>query len=406
MTLFGSGRALACGGFLLFVACQRSNGLKQACVSDLDCGPHRRCGVAGQFTGQCLCADDLACPNDAGPEFCNPLGLCQAKVGCFSNADCGGTDICNTRSALCVPMGSCGSDIDCPFGQYCPASHLCTPGCHSSSDCGMNGGQGVACLCPDGNECICPPDGGPLGPDPSYDRSLCTLGTCRSDTCAGDTSLCNTGQSCLPAATDGGLSTCEPDPRLNILCQNCLGTFHPGQANPCSVPGSTGANFCLLDPLSNGSQANCGVDCNLGQGCPSGYQCDDVLILTGSICRSDQDCVPPGAQTCSSSAQCPVDSQCTLGQPPHASGLHCGGYCTGAEGAQTGFCTCVQDSDCPIDTCDSTGVCRITQQPCIPGSQNSCGALRCIDVQGTKLCLIGRNCYPSAGLRCPPPSRQ
>jgi hypothetical protein len=388
------------------LACHNDSVLTRSCVSDSDCLTHFRCGTSGEFIGKCVCADDLACPGDAGPEFCNQLGICQPRVGCFSNVDCASTEICNTRSNLCIPVGGCGSDVDCPFGQYCPATHECTPGCHSSSDCGMNPqipGNGIACLCPNGQECSCPPDAGSGIPDPNYDRLLCPVGVCNPDTCAGDVNLCNTGQSCFPSTVDGGLSTCEPDPRLNILCQPCGGTFKPGQVNPCDVSGgSVGANFCLLDPYSNGTAANCGVDCSLGQGCPSGYDCNDVLILTGSICGSDFACVPPGAQTCTTTAECPADTQCTIqgGQG------HCGGFCTGAEGASSGFCTCVQDSDCPVDTCDSTGRCRITLQPCIPGDPSACGALRCVDVQGTKLCLIGRNCYPTHGYRCPPPSRQ
>ena len=292
------------GALLLSSACKNTT-LTVACSSDSECGANFRCSTSGQFVGACVCANDLACPSsDAGLMFCNPQGLCQSQVGCFSNADCAASGLyCDTQVGLCVTGPACGSDVDCPIGQVC-SSQLCVAGCRSNGDCPLaDGGAVVPCVCAGNLECQCPPvsDGGFVDPA-SYDRSSCPIGACNPATCAGDTSVCPYSDSCVRAG-DGGLSTCQPDSRNTVLCQNCV--YNPGSlASGCG--GVPGANFCLLDFSGPTGGSNfCGVDCSGGQGCPSGYECDDVIILTSSPCTSDFSCKPTGG-SCAATGPTPA----------------------------------------------------------------------------------------------------
>lgn len=398
-----AGCALA---LLAFTATCKNTSLKVACQSDSDCGTNFRCAGSGQFGGDCVCANNLACPStDAGPMFCNPQGLCQSQVGCFSNADCNVAGLyCDTQAGLCVTGPACGSDIDCPIGQVCN-QQLCVAGCRSNGDCPLtDGGAVVPCVCANDTECQCPPVDAGVADPASYDRSLCTIGQCNANTCAGDTSVCPYNDSCVGGGDGGGLSTCQTDPRDTVLCQNC--SYSPG-TDDTGCSGIPGANFCLLD-LANptGATTYCGVDCSEGQGCPSGYECDDVIVLTSSICTSDLSCSPTGG-TCDAAAPdggsgCPVDTICdSVGTS--ASG-RCGGFCVKAEGETGGFCTCVEDSDCPQAACDPTSLtCPISQIPCALGS--SC-PISCVDFGGGRGCYIGRNCAPTHGLSCPLPNQE
>ena len=194
---------------------------------------------------------------------------------------------------------------------------------------------------------------------------------------------------------------CEPDPRINVLCQDC--TLAPGSTQR-RVPDSriAGANFCLID--LHGNNLFCGVDCSQGQSCPSGYGKINVIILTKSTCFNDAAC-PPSNIPCTdgdAGSSCPSDSQCVDGP---SGGKVCGGYCVADEGnvSGQGFCTCVTDSVFPKDTCDE-GTCEMSQQPCVVGPSGDafCSSfISCVDLEGTRGCFIGRNCAPTHGLHCP-----
>ncbi|MHB8417785.1 MAG: hypothetical protein ACYDCL_06900 [Myxococcales bacterium] len=388
----------------------KNTSLTVACTQNSDCAAHFRCDSNGQFAGSCVCADNQACPQntDAGPMVCNPEGLCQAEVGCFSNSDCAGGQYCDTAVGLCVVGPACSSDVDCAIGAVCDTHQgLCVQGCRSNGDCPLgDGGVVVPCVCPGDIECQCPlPDAGAVDPA-AYDRSLCPIGACNSATCAGDTSVCPYNDTCVGGG-DGGLSTCQLDPRHTVLCQNCaLDPGHPGGGCSGNIGG---ANFCLLDlSQASGTTTFCGVDCSAGQGCPSGYECDDIIILTNAPCASDFDCTPTGA-LCDATAPdggsgCPADTVCAS----EPGGAHCGGFCVKQEGGNQGFCTCVQDSDCPQDICEpTTRTCNISQKPCDPSNPGTCNSVvSCVDFGGARGCWIGRNCAPTHGLHCPLPGQE
>ena len=78
---------------------------------------------------------------------------------------------------------------------------------------------------------------------------------------------------------------------------------------------------------------------------------------------------------------------------------------TGETGIQA-FCSCVQNSDCLQDSCDSaTRACVISGKPCIVGGTDCDNAVMCVKSTDARLgavgyCRIGRNCAPSQGYTC------
>ena len=383
-------------------ACKNGTQIIQNCANDSECPSNTKCALNGPYQGKCVCANDNACPQDAGQTFCNAIGLCQTHIGCRDNLDCPSDQFCDSTTDLCTVSPGCGSDRDCPIGTICdPTTKVCIQGCHSNGDCPLDN----PCVCSNGAECLCPPlDAGNVDPA-NYDRSTCEVGACRKDTCANDTQMCQYNQTCTPSSNpDGGLSTCQTDPRSSFLCSPC--TESAGTSSACGPTTDPGANFCLIDLGTNA--LFCGADCSMGQTCPSGYLCDDVIVLTPTgapICNTSNDCPRTGPLCDANDAgSCPAGTLCLLA----SDGYRCTGECVFGEGEHTGFCTCVTDQDCPKDTCEtSTRRCSTSLQPCIPGQADSCSFhIACVETGGARGCFIGRNCGPEHGLHCPLPSEK
>jgi len=78
----------------------------------------------------------------------------------------------------------------------------------------------------------------------------------------------------------------------------------------------------------------------------------------------------------------------------------------GGEASVQGFCTCLEDGDCPRDRCDANGKCSITQRECNPADSNSCRNIYCKQVKvpledrWVGYCHIGNNCAPVEGVTC------
>lgn len=383
-----------------------------------------RCNVA---SGQCLCLSDEAC---ADGSFCNSVGICQIRSGCARNQDCAsepGT-YCDLASGQCLCpefdtdgtciqastvelASSCGASVHCPPGSVCTDGR-CVEGCFDSGDCQL--GE----ICSDG-------------------------------VCFGEEGICENNDFCEYGELCSG-NACENDGR-GPYCRGCTQRTVQNP-EPCDRP----RNFCLNNSLENGGfNQICGVDCSLGQPCPSGYQCSGVVILTDDECASNGQCQCPSqdlslaTQTCTVSLACDpklpdgspdndttfcvdeglaacnggteggegacirvrgeTEGQCTCVEDDDCaegstcvSGACCAGpvredrACAVGEGRVSGFCTCAVDSDCPQDSCDgSRGACALSGQPCVPG-ENSCPPISCVDGG----CLIGQNCAPEQGLTC------
>lgn len=410
--------ALLLGGALW--SCSSDTNSVGACSSDSDC---ELLGTRCDLTqSRCVCVTDDACSSGF---FCNSVGICQEKRGCSINSECEDGTFCDIESGLCLTDpgepsldSPCGLSSHCPYGSVCQ-NGTCTEGCFNDGDCTL--GQ----ICLDG---------------------VCFTGP------PGET-ICKTSDFCDYGDVCGSDNLCRPD-RRGPYCRGCTQrtSMNP---TPCDEP----RNFCLINSQELGGFTSfCGVDCSLGQACPSGYTCNNVVVLTASLpscgttaeCRCDRDqitfaattcsvtepclptlpdgrpdpdgtlCVVEGAPACNGgvdgdancivgrgategNCSCVNDSQCPNGGACVA-GRCCTGSvrpeedlrCVGGEGRVTGRCTCVTDDDCGRDSCDPTsGSCRITGVPCTPNA-GDCPAIACVNGG----CLIGQNCAPQQGLSC------
>lgn len=325
------------------------------CQADRDCNSFERCEVA---TGFCLCADDQAC--DA-TEFCNAEGRCQPQLGCNSNNDCKSpdrpSDICDTTTGQCITLDAatlqCVLDSHCPFGAFCDQG-ICRPGCRENGDCGVD----TPCI---NGQCDATP------------------GACNQD------AYCQFGQLC-----DAETSRCVDHRQRSDLCEGCrvdgLSTGCPGDM-PClfdsSVPPQSCSNdaqcaswpdaYCLQQPCFEDTDCGGGATCEGAFGflpgtcspgfctrtfcgsdscddetdpCPRGYNCFQLITVTGTPCTL-------GDNTCQGGRSCRA----------------------GGENNVAGFCSCVDNSDCPIGT-------------------------ECVNPGPGGFCLQGTTCGPSPGLLC------
>jgi hypothetical protein len=382
------GLVAALGAILVSgVSCKDDTVFRSLCASDQECiaehdgNPNWACEKA---IGDCVCTGDLACVGE--DEHCETYpggdGRCHPNESCEWNEDCEGNTFCDVQDRHCRLTG-CTDDLQCDLGELCDGiSRTCTPGCWSHGDCSL----GDVCMCQDtaGNPTPCPPCEGP-------DRTACGMGQCVADTCA-DKSFCRYGDLCVePPEGSTDLATCESAiTDKKPFCSNCQASA--GEVNRC---GSLGPNFCLIDTSDPAGRASfCGVDCRDGQECPNGLSCRDVLILTEATCRGDAQCAPrPNAPDCTTDDECPAGARCEGGR--------CAGRCAVGEGGQAGFCTCVQDDDCPQQSCGSDSRCTITREPCTPGADDQCrGQIFCVNNGELGYCQIGRNCAPDEGISC------
>jgi hypothetical protein len=395
--------------FLLVLVLGGCREEKTSCEQDTDCDPSGtlflRCLVD---EGICGCVDERGCGDG---EVCNASGRCQAVSGCLSNDDCqsGQADrcanqFCDSVTGQCVGICECGSDETCctqdghcPFRQICNSFEgRCVEGCRGDGDCVL------------GEGCVGAGLAGQLG--------VCEVGQCTAN------NQCALGEVCNLA--DG---LCVVDVR-GPYCAGCSGGV---ASDDCGTP----ANYCLIDTSDPTGQGEfCGVDCILGQACPFGYDCQQVIVLPQQFqCVGPETCSGTGG-ICSRNTEvsCDVDEDCPEGLPgsncPRArTGLCqqdtnqecendfdcCGGgecpegscmrqICVGGEGAVLGACTCLTDSDCPRETCDDadlaasppvSGFCSISGQACF--ADEDCN-IACVDGG----CLIGANCAPANDRNC------
>jgi hypothetical protein len=388
---------LAAAALAALPSCKK--GAASACASDQQCAPGFSCDPA---TGACRCAADSSC---AATETCNAAGFCQPRLRCDSSADCAPGSLCDTQSGVCIAQGACNTlDVQCKAGEVCK-DFACVPGCRHDGDCAAATDVCRPCAagtpaaqCPSGNACV--------------------RGRCDSQL------TCPYGDTCSP---DGqGDQTCQPDDR-GPFCQPC--SRQAGSPEYC--PDATGhgsGNYCLIDtsvPL--GQAFYCGVDCTEGQECPNGYRCRDVRIVTAGNCKPADGLAACAARTsgvsCDPAKNHPgtaagiVNDDCDNALPPLVGAVcdpasrQCVPQClgTGETGIQA-FCSCLVDSDCTQDSCDSSSrSCVISGRPCIvglvPDDCQSTHAIRCVKVEDPRLgsvgyCRIGQNCAPGEGFTC------
>lgn len=349
-----------------------------SCKADGDCGESQYCD---RGTGICHCLDDRGCGSE---EFCNSQNYCQLRSGCLNNDDCPAQQengqtverMCNVKLSMCTFAGTCAVDADCPHNQLCDKiTAQCKDGCKDNGDCVL----GWTC-----------------------DQGICKQGFCVTN------ADCSHGESCIVETGE-----CIVD-RRGPFCRACQN--NRGEPPECEDY----ANYCLIDS-SSAAGYFCGVDCARGQECPSGYQCNNVIILTQSTCGGSR-CVNGFCRGMDSGSPCNEDADCDY-PLPQGTCQKDGQECRAGEGDVRGHCTCVDDSDCPRDecrdasiteTCDNQ-VCSESGAACsnsadCPGNQlGHCliGGHRCYDSADCDViacvnggCLIGANCAPDEGLTC------
>jgi hypothetical protein len=129
----------------VLAGCRGGTQIISTCTNDSQCPTNFHCAMSGPYTGNCVCSNDNACPQDAGQSFCNSQGLCQTRVGCRSNLDCAPNQFCDSTVGLCTFAPGCGSDRDCPIGTICdPTSKSCIQGCHTNGDCPIDNTPGAS----------------------------------------------------------------------------------------------------------------------------------------------------------------------------------------------------------------------------------------------------------------------
>ena len=391
-------RVLACVALCAALpGCKK--GAQSLCQSDQSCAPGFTCNAA---TGACGCASDSAC---AQAESCNAEGFCQPRLRCASTADCASGFICDSPSGTCIAQGSCTIDVQCPVDQVCK-NFACVQGCNKSGDCRISE---VCRPCPPGTpsqQCLT--------------GSLCVAGHCDSQL------SCRYGEICAPApGAPASDPVCQKDTR-GPFCASCV--LSPGSGTYCGTP----ANYCLIDASVPFPQAFfCGVDCTQpGQECPNGYYCHDVRIVRAEGCTQANGlsacAAPPASSPCDPAKTHPgaggvglVNDDCDAVQPPLVGAVcdpktsRCVAQCLGTgEAGVDAFCSCIEDSDCPSDSCDSAiqgGTCRISGAPCVPGTVpdqcQSTHRIFCVKESDPRLgevgyCRIGQDCAPGEGFTC------
>jgi hypothetical protein len=361
---------------LLTFSCKTEKLRPGGCLEDKDCGSPTSAFRCEAQTSTCYCRTDQACP---GSQFCNTLGFCQDRSGCETNADCN-SDIlfCDTSSGQCLNRGRCTSDIQCQLGEVCDTKRQqCVAGCKSHGDC-----PGTSCRC--GNvACGC-------DATTAEGRAACKIGVCDATFCA-TKDFCRFGEVC-DVIPDSGVAYAQCfsdfDSERRPYCGRCT---NGGGEVPC---GGAEPNFCIIDTRT--ASTYCGADCSNGQACPRGYGCRDIrIVFTRWQCSATLPCPGNPQLPCATDEECKRGGKCLKGNgSPNG---FCQGQCRLREGSSFGYCSCIVDEDCPLESCNGDR-CSVSKKKCVNNSD--CNTIRCADFDGVGGCGIGQNCTPTNGLTC------
>ena len=375
-------RACKCGGF---DACTGTSGL---CLTDgqarcAECDGDERCTFDAGRTQcvndtcrQCDTADSAGCDEASITPICGAGSTC---LRCQNNGQCelrpGTLDFCLADGAChqCAPdlNNTLGTDSGCtPLAPFCDAG-ACRE-CQRDEECPG--------LCVDGQCAGCDPETNAGCP---AEAPICNVNriceTCSRDDAGDGTRVgdadCNKG---LPEGAPARLCTVQQ------TCEICdMGENHRGCTldNLCCV-GAGGVPDCQPTEFlgANGCE-QCGVACDpdITNGCGD-RQC--LCDVAGEACAPPQVCKPDTGlcQNCRDNGDCPLDSQCCMGQ------------CIGTGPGEAAICT---GCDVGANSCAALSTSTCNDRVCGCGNNPECGGDRpvCDDAFGTCVaCLDDTHC--------------
>lgn len=414
------------------------------CADNTDC-------AGGEVCREGVCREicDVDAPCDGPLAVCDPTtGLC---VGCLSDDDCSGDQLCDAATQSCVDP-ECASDDECPGGFECQSGECVSIDdiiCAAESSrcegdtlilCSRDGTSETTADCDPEERCIeetdalaaclpviCEPNAVDCS-DP-FTASLCdTTGTAVDEFPCNDGEYCELG-ACLPQACEAGVATCEGD--VVVACDergSASTTTVCAETEACAAsdygcacvdatctprvctPGAgqcvgNNSRTCAADGLAWSALTDCGADALCVEGI-----CLDLVCEPGAVeCAGEQVATCGADGTTRTFVDCAATGQLCASD---ASGVRCAApICTpdavtcAATGEAVEACdargSAVTTTPCEAGTWCSGGAC--VPQVCAPGSAAVCvggdaqqcnargSAYAVVDdcVAGTELCVAG-----------------
>jgi hypothetical protein len=322
-------------------------------VGELDLAGHA-CPCAAGFLcdgtrNVCVSAADLAVDGSTPPVDTDAgVAPCLGdSCTCTTNSDCKDPQYAKCIDGKCA---QCTSSPDtCGVGRYCLASHLCAPGCKSSSEC--------AALSPTAPFC-------------NVTRHQCV--TCSVDTDCKNAQKCSPAGACVDACTGnmctggkvccGGLCLDTTNDPLNCnACGNaCTGAQTECCAGTCTDPLTTATDCGTCGTVC--SSLNGAPACNAGSckwTCNAGY---NHCAVGNTGCETS---------TSANTTQCgSCTTNCTT-NVVHANGVACvASVCTYAT-CTTGYSDCdakkYNGCECVTPACGGPNQICCAGNVCVPG---------------------------------------
>ncbi len=366
--------------------------LSAVCDTDNACGYKNGDGPCTTATAGTVCRSSTCSPNGS---VCIPSG------GCAVDADCLGTEWCNTQSFTCAPKLVNGAPIPTVTGHTPGLTGICSSDvakavCFSAvcdtndNDCGFANGDGPctaqngATVCRSG---LCDATSGKC-----QAPKACTV----DSDCDAASQYCNTpAKVCAPKLPNDAPIPVIPGhaPTVDGSCSDdsaksvCLSGVCDQQDNRCghaigNGPCATdsGATVCRSGLCGTGALAGVCVECLTDAACtgtltvcdPVKDACVQCTSAESTACQGATPICGKGLDTC---APCDGDfggstpDACSTSGNPHC-------FLTGPSAGQCGKCT--TNDDCSGGTCDtSTGACVLG---CLTDSD--CDATHWCDADG------------------------
>ncbi len=313
-------------------------------AAQTDCVPYRKLALEDELFMSMLAARQnrlkldhdhaQACLTQMMAAACNPKPNQTTSMPTMNQLDACNDVFVGTTSVgqPCQFAMECEKGARCVFNHATPGSGVCVPYqqkgdiCNASEDCDPSVAQ-LYCAQQDwhcqvrarlGEHCAFTVDGAGRPTLPLLVECDTSLGNAYCDPA---TSTCKqlpgAGQPCLSPPPPGVSSSCDPDPKLHLVCR----TSASSSTGVCTGP------------------AKLGEDCS-NSACDTGLYCDPSTG-SGRTCQP----LPTRGQSCANAGQCATPYFCNFGKSP----------ATCDQPAQVGQ-SCANGTVCDVNLwCDTTG---------------------------------------------------